>query len=131
MMEMEVRLFEGDSVEQAEMVAEAARLVGTPLAISVDISDPNAEKLEKAGYTVRRETLNGFIDAMPGYERFRTLSADIPRTLYEAAAVLNKYIATATPVREGCVELLHYIKEQSIAFEYHRYGSITERPTLE
>jgi len=24
------------------------------------------------------------------------------------------------------LELLHYLKEQSIAFEYHRYGSITE-----
>ena len=128
---MALRLFEGDSAEHAGMVAEAAGLVGTPLTISVDINDPNAERLEKAGYTVRRETLNGFIDNMPNFERFRTLSADIPRTLYEAAAVLNKYIATAPPVREGRVELLHYIKEQSIAFEYHRYGSITERPTLE
>jgi RHH-type proline utilization regulon transcriptional repressor/proline dehydrogenase/delta 1-pyrroline-5-carboxylate dehydrogenase len=128
---MALRLFEGDTLVHAEMAAEAARLVGTPLTISVDMGDPKAEKLEKAGYTVRKETLNQFIDSMPRYERFRTLTPDIPRTLYEAAAVGNKYIATAPPVGEGRVELLHYIKEQSITFEYHRYGSITERPTLE
>ena len=29
------------------------------------------------------------------------------------------------------VELIHYIKEQSISFEYHRYGSILEVPPVE
>jgi RHH-type proline utilization regulon transcriptional repressor/proline dehydrogenase/delta 1-pyrroline-5-carboxylate dehydrogenase len=128
---MALRLFENDSLEHAKMVAEAAKLVGTPLTISAELTDSNADKLEKAGYTVRRETLNQFIDNMPLYERFRTLTSGIPLPVYEAAAVLNRYIATATPVCEGRIELLHYIKEQSIAFEYHRYGSITERPTLE
>ncbi len=128
---MALRLFEGDKLEHAEMVVEAARLAGTPLTVSAELGDKNADKLEKAGATVKRETLNQFIDSMPSYDRFRTLSADIPRPLYEAAAVGNKYIATATPVREGRVELLHYIKEQSIAFEYHRYGSISEIPELE
>lgn len=32
-------------------------------------------------------------------------------------------IATDAPVKDGRVELIHYLKEQSIAFEYHRYGS--------
>ena len=30
------------------------------------------------------------------------------------------------PVTEGRIELLHYLKEQSISYEYHRYGSITD-----
>jgi RHH-type proline utilization regulon transcriptional repressor/proline dehydrogenase/delta 1-pyrroline-5-carboxylate dehydrogenase len=128
---MALRLLEGDKLEHAEMAVEAAALVGTPLTVSADLGDKNADKLEKMGITVKRETLNQFIDSMPAYERFRTLSADIPRPLYEAAAVGNKYIATATPVGEGRVELLHYIKEQSVTFEYHRYGSISEIPTLE
>ena len=51
--------------------------------------------------------------------------------VYEAAARINKYIATAAPVKEGRVELIHYIKEQSITVEYHRYGSITEVPPVE
>jgi RHH-type proline utilization regulon transcriptional repressor/proline dehydrogenase/delta 1-pyrroline-5-carboxylate dehydrogenase len=45
---------------------------------------------------------------------------------YKKAAILGKYVATAKPMTEGRLEMLHYLKEQSIAFEYHRYGSITE-----
>jgi len=51
--------------------------------------------------------------------------------MYERAAETNKYIATAPPVKQGRIELIHYIKEQSIAFEYHRYGSISEVPPCE
>ena len=43
----------------------------------------------------------------------------------------NKYIATAKPVKNGRVELIHYIKEQSISFEFHRYGSILDVPPVE
>ena len=51
--------------------------------------------------------------------------------MYERAAATDKYIATAAPVKDGRVELIHYIKEQSISFEYHRYGSISEVPPVE
>ena len=60
---------------------------------------------------------------MPAYERIRTCSPDLPREMYERAAACDKYIATPAPVKDGRVELVHYIKEQSISFEYHRYGS--------
>ena len=43
--------------------------------------------------------------------------------MYRRAAETNKFIATEVPVKDGRVELIHYLKEQSIAFEYHRYGS--------
>ena len=41
------------------------------------------------------------------------------------------YIAQAAPVRDGRIELTHYIKEQSISNEYHRYGSQIEVPDVE
>ena len=67
-----------------------------------------------------------FLEEMDDYERIRTCSSDISKEMILKAAQLGKYIATAKPIIEGRVELLHYVKEQSIAFEYHRYGSITE-----
>ena len=51
------------------------------------------------------------------------LPPDIPLSMYQRAAETNKYIATAAPVKQDRVELIHYIKEQSISYEYHRYGS--------
>ena len=69
------------------------------------------------------ESLASFIESMPSYERIRTCSPDIPFEMYQRAAATNRFIVTDAPVKDGRVELIHYLKEQSIAFEYHRYGS--------
>ncbi|MCI5662884.1 MAG: bifunctional proline dehydrogenase/L-glutamate gamma-semialdehyde dehydrogenase [Mediterranea sp.] len=125
---MVLRLFHGDTDEQARMVALAARTCGTPLTISFDASDDRSAKLADTGARLVKESLDSFITSIPNFDRIRTCRADLPMAVYEKAAASDRYIATAAPVREGRVELIHYIKEQSIAFEYHRYGSITEKP---
>ena len=128
---MVLRLFPGDSDQQAEMIALAARTCGTPLTISFDPSDDRTAVLASTGCPLKKETLNEFLQSMSGYERVRTCSAAIPMEMYEVAACNNQYIATALPVKDGRVELIHYIKEQSVTFEYHRYGSISEVPPCE
>ncbi|MDR0891312.1 MAG: bifunctional proline dehydrogenase/L-glutamate gamma-semialdehyde dehydrogenase [Mediterranea sp.] len=128
---MVLRLFEGDKLEAAQQVAFAAKLCHTPLSISVPVDCPFADELLQLGVPVQAETLESFLSTMAKYERIRTCRADLPMEMYAEAARLDKYIATATPLKNGRVELLHYIKEQSIAFEYHRYGSITEIPPVE
>jgi RHH-type proline utilization regulon transcriptional repressor/proline dehydrogenase/delta 1-pyrroline-5-carboxylate dehydrogenase len=65
---------------------------------------------------------------MAKYERIRTCSSDLSIDVYKNAAKLGLYIAMQKPLVEGRLELLHYVKEQSVTFEYHRYGSITEMP---
>lgn len=55
----------------------------------------------------------------------------VPLRYHKAAAQADKHIAAVPPVKNGRVELIHYIKEQSIVFEYHRYGSISEVPAFE
>jgi RHH-type proline utilization regulon transcriptional repressor/proline dehydrogenase/delta 1-pyrroline-5-carboxylate dehydrogenase len=127
---MALRVRPADTPEQVEMVTLAARLCGTPLTVSIDPADPKVTALEAADVKVHKESLSEFIASMFEYERIRTCSPDIPYEVFEAAAAADKYIATAPPVHEGRVELVHYIKEQSISFEYHRYGSITEVPSI-
>ena len=78
------------------------------------------------GCKTKKESLQEFLRSVGEYERVRTCSPNIPQEMYEAVNKLDKYIATAPPVKDGRVELIHYFKEQSIAFEYHRYGSIAE-----
>lgn len=112
------------------LAAKAAAVAGTPLTISVDRDDTRKAEFAVLGHRIEEQNLWEFISAMSAYERIRTLSADIPAEIYKAAAGLNKYIATAPVVTVGRVELLHYLKEQSIAYEYHRYGSIAEVPTI-
>lgn len=128
---MVLRLFPEDKDEDAVMIATAARICKTPLTISFAPDDDRTAKLSSTGCTLKKETSEEFLQSMSGYERIRTCSPDIPMEIYETAARYDKYIATAPPLKNGRVELIHYIKEQSISFEYHRYGSILEMPALE
>ena len=128
---MVLRLFPCDSNEEAEMIALAAKLCHTPLTISFDPNDDRTAALSSAGCALKKETFDEFLKTMRTYERIRTCGADIPMEMYEEAARRNKYIATAKPVKNGRVELIHYIKEQSSSFEYHRYGSILDVPPVE
>ena len=126
---MLLRLFGDETLEQVEMVQLAAKTVGTPLDISLDPRHPLAGQLSG---NVKKENLAAFCERIRHYERIRTITAgEIPNIVYEAVANHNKYIAQAPPVRNGRVELTHYIKEQSIANEYHRYGSQIEVPEIE
>ena len=128
---MALRLFKGDTDEQAQMIALAAKICGTPLTISFDADDDRTAALASTGCTLKKESLDAFIQSMPTYERIRTCSPDIPMAMYERAAATDKFICTVPPVKNGRVEMINYIKEQSISFEYHRYGSISEVPAVE
>ena len=125
---MVLRLFGDETLEQIEMVQLAAKTVGTPLTISLDADSPFVEKL--AG-KLKKESLADFCDRIKNYERVRTISQQVPDAVFEAAAQCDKYIAQSIPVKNGRIELALYIKEQSIANEYHRYGSQIEVPTVE
>ena len=125
---MVLRLFGDEKPEQIEMVKLAAKTVGTPLTISLDESNPLKGKLNG---NVKVESLDAFCDNMKDYGRIRTISNKVPDKVFEAAAEYNKYIAQAPPVKNGRIELANYIQEQSIANEYHRYGSQIEVPVVE
>ena len=125
---MVLRLFGDETLEQIEMVRLAADTVGTPLTISADANHPLLGGLSSV---VKKESLEQFCKSLNNYERIRTISAQVPDEVFIAAAAANKYIAQSAPVRNGRVELSLYIKEQSIANEYHRYGSQIEIPAVE
>ncbi|MBP3826455.1 MAG: proline dehydrogenase family protein [Prevotella sp.] len=124
---MVLRLFGDETLEQVQMVLLAAKTVGTPLTISADADHPLVKDLKD----VKIEGITAFCNSMKQFERVRTISKTIPDEVFQAAAFCDKYIAQATPVRNGRIELAHYIKEQSISNEYHRYGSQIEVPKIE
>lgn len=128
---MVLRLFPGDSNEEAKMIAFAAQTCHTPLVISFGEDDDRTAALASTGCPLKKEDLKSFYDSLDNYYRIRTCSSDIPDDFYKEVSAMNMYVATAPPVKNGRVELLHYLKEQSITFEYHRYGSITEVPPVE
>ena len=129
---MGFRIEESDPLEDTLLVLLAAGTTKTPLIISIAPNDTKLQTIESAIVkievaSIKKQSTDAFITEMEHYERVRTCSTCLPDTFYEKAATLGKHIADNKPLAEGRLELLHYLKEQSIAYEYHRYGSIFER----
>lgn len=51
----------------------------------------------------------------------------VPVVVRRAAAEAQVFIADAPVLAEGRVELLWYVQEQSVSFDYHRYGNLGAR----
>ena len=61
-------------------------------------------------------------------ERVRYAHPDrIPDVVRRAAAEVGLYLAAAPVLAVGRVELLHYLREQSLCVDYHRYGNLGSR----
>jgi RHH-type proline utilization regulon transcriptional repressor/proline dehydrogenase/delta 1-pyrroline-5-carboxylate dehydrogenase len=124
-----LRVEEPDSLTDVLLVILAAETAGTPLIISIASDDTKLWEIETVAeeypeVEVKKQPTASFIEEMDAYERVRTCTADLPAAFYNKAAETGKHIANSKPLVEGRLELLHYLKEQSITYEYHRYGSI-------
>ena len=125
---MVLRLFGDETLEQVQMVQLAAKTVGTQLMVSMDAANPLFEQLDGEK---KQENMAAFLESIKNYGRVRVISSRMPDVVCEAAANYDKYIAHSVPVKDGRIELALYIQEQSIANEYHRYGSQIEIPVVE
>ena len=125
---MVLRVLATDELVDILMIMAAAKITKTQLRISIAPLDSKLEAIKSIianDFKLIIESDTEFIDKMPSYNRIRTCGNQLPMAYYEKAAKTAKHIAIGRPLTEGRLELLHYLKEQSIAFEYHRYGSIT------
>jgi RHH-type proline utilization regulon transcriptional repressor/proline dehydrogenase/delta 1-pyrroline-5-carboxylate dehydrogenase len=63
-----------------------------------------------------------------GTERVRYAAPGrVPAPVFEAAREAGLFVAAAPVLAEGRIELLWYLREQSISRDYHRYGNLGER----
>ena len=104
----------------------AAELVGAGLIISMD---PGARMFQDAsvlGHPLRIESAAALVDRPVAAPRMRLLgsrSADHD-ALNELVGV---HIADEPVLSLGRLELLHYLYEQSLSIEYHRYGNLGDQ----
>ncbi|MDR1021998.1 MAG: bifunctional proline dehydrogenase/L-glutamate gamma-semialdehyde dehydrogenase [Prevotellaceae bacterium] len=124
------RVQESDSLTDILLTLLAASTTRTPLFVSISGDNKNRKSVESAakllpsGVKIVVQDEPAFVAEMDRYERIRAASPNLSDAAYRKAADLGKHIAGSRPLAEGRLELLHYLKEQSIAYEYHRYGSI-------
>ncbi len=130
-----LRVFKNDDLCDLLMVISAAWIAKSQLLVSIEKDNQLAGKINDfiiengMNFKLAVESQEDFINRIPEFDRIRVCS-EAPLDFYKKAAETGKYIALSKPVTEGRIELLNYLKEQSIAYEYHRYGSITEYPEI-
>jgi RHH-type proline utilization regulon transcriptional repressor/proline dehydrogenase/delta 1-pyrroline-5-carboxylate dehydrogenase len=133
-----VRVHPSDTFRDVFCRAAAARAAGCRLTISLPpgLSGPPADALRlldeltdtwAGAIEFLDQTDARLADAIRGgqVDRVRYAAPDrVPTVIRQAAAESLQYIADAPVVAHGRVELLWYMREQSLTVDYHRYGNL-------
>jgi RHH-type proline utilization regulon transcriptional repressor/proline dehydrogenase/delta 1-pyrroline-5-carboxylate dehydrogenase len=119
---MALRVQSGDDAFDVLRVVAAAKICGT----SIEVSTEDLAILNALSSPAKYETEQEFIKRLGKIKRVRLLknpSQDLQKALAEAGCHLNMGPVLAN----GRLELLHYLREVSLSFDYHRYGNLGER----
>jgi hypothetical protein len=88
----------------------------------------SATSLAAAGFKPARSLTSAEPGARP-VERVRSLGQLEPELLQAAEDALV-HVARAPVLLTGRLELLHYVREQSVSHRYHRYGNLAPAKLL-
>lgn len=135
-----IRLHPDDSLFETLARIAAARIAGNTAVLSIPEDLDNAvtlfldrteaqELLEATPF--RRQSDEELIASFEVLQRIRYAAPDrVPESVLKAAAATGYYIARAPVLMEGRLELIHYVQNQSVCNNYHRYGNLGERTEL-
>ncbi|MDP6245454.1 MAG: bifunctional proline dehydrogenase/L-glutamate gamma-semialdehyde dehydrogenase [SAR324 cluster bacterium] len=134
-----VRLHEHDSLSEtlirlgAGLIASCRTELSRPSDLSNSVlgflEDREGRLLLENVETIE-ETDGQLACRLTSIERLRYAARDrVPREIMEAAASAGFHVSHRTPLVEGRLELLHCMREQSISFDWHRYGNLGIRET--
>jgi RHH-type proline utilization regulon transcriptional repressor/proline dehydrogenase/delta 1-pyrroline-5-carboxylate dehydrogenase len=135
---LRIRVHEDDSLFELLARIAAARTVGSRITVSIPPGCASARLawlVEAAGdWGDALETVEEDDDTLAEVIRDRRTErvrfaapGRVPLMIQEAARDAGCYLAARPVLAEGRMELLWYLREQSISVDYHRYGNLGER----
>lgn len=139
--EIRLRVVAGDGFFDIAARAAAARVTGARVIVSAapGVAEREIALLDRltdgwaAGIEFVEESdaeLEEHVRALPplAEERIRFAAPErVPAPLRAAAAVSGAWLAAEPVLACGRIELLWYLREQSLCFDYHRYGNLGAR----
>jgi RHH-type proline utilization regulon transcriptional repressor/proline dehydrogenase/delta 1-pyrroline-5-carboxylate dehydrogenase len=114
-----------------EVGVGAATVVGTPVEVSLEVARPHLAARLPEGVGIRVETGTELVERLlarneAGEARLRllaTLSDPLRLELHRSGVVIDEHPVTD----HGRIELLHWLREQSLSITLHRYGIVQDR----
>jgi RHH-type proline utilization regulon transcriptional repressor/proline dehydrogenase/delta 1-pyrroline-5-carboxylate dehydrogenase len=136
--DMRIRVDEADTPFDVFARIIAARIAGPRITVSFapGLDQRSLERAHEASHgwagplEFLEETDEDLARAITGRQcdRVRYAAVDrVPEIVRRAAAEACVFIADVPVLAEGRVELLWYLQEQSVSFDYHRYGNLGMR----
>ncbi|MBW2605625.1 MAG: bifunctional proline dehydrogenase/L-glutamate gamma-semialdehyde dehydrogenase [Deltaproteobacteria bacterium] len=132
-----IRIHQNDRLFDVLARIAAANIAGCETSVSLPIALNNAVTAFLHGIKgqrflgdapIIRQADEDLIDMMSEIQRIRYASPDrVPDRIFQATAETGFFISRSKVSMEGRIELLQYLREQSICFDYHRYGNLGER----
>jgi RHH-type proline utilization regulon transcriptional repressor/proline dehydrogenase/delta 1-pyrroline-5-carboxylate dehydrogenase len=101
----------------------AAEIAGARLSISVDPGFAGPVDATLWGHPLQVETASALVERLKEAVRVRVIGTRTPE-LNRASELHGAHIADEPVLPLGRLELLHYLREQSISVDYHRYGNL-------
>ncbi len=123
--DVRIRVHPEDTAFETSARIAAARVAGCGITLSMPPGVAGAH-----GEHSVQESDDELADAITRGETDRVRYASpgrVPEVVRRAAAEAQVFIADAPVLAEGRVELLWYVLEQSVSFDYHRYGNLGAR----
>jgi RHH-type proline utilization regulon transcriptional repressor/proline dehydrogenase/delta 1-pyrroline-5-carboxylate dehydrogenase len=113
------------------LACAAARTAGASFELSLAEATAGARPYlsSLAGVAVQVETAAQCGARVAGFARVRVIGTVEPAVLAAAEASLV-HVAAAPVLQTGRIELLHYLREQSVSHRYHRYGNLAPAKLL-
>lgn len=108
----------------------AAKISAQEVVLSIDLDSKIIEEIEKISPAVLwkvdvvKSDIQAFANQINLYKRVRLIGNISEEILKEAAAPTGLTVIADDVVSLGRVELLHYLQEQSVSNNYHRFGYI-------
>ncbi len=135
---LRVRIHEDDTFFEVFGRVCAAKAAGCRIAISIPrhFDSPAVKLLEELteSWAAAIEFVEESDNQLAGIilrhltDRLRYASPDrVPEAVKRAVAETGQYVAAAPVLAVGRIELLWYLREQSLCVDYHRYGNLGAR----
>jgi RHH-type proline utilization regulon transcriptional repressor/proline dehydrogenase/delta 1-pyrroline-5-carboxylate dehydrogenase len=135
-----IRLHPDDTLFDTLARIAAARICQNTVVISIpedldnDVTlflDSSAARDLLSATALRRQSDEALAASFTVFHRVRYAAPDrVPEAVLQHAADLGYYVAKEPVLMEGRIELLHYVRNQTICNSYHRYGNLGARTEL-
>jgi len=121
-----VRLEDSHQLADALLACLAALTTGAGFALSLgeEPCNQHAFLTTLSSLPLITESLHELQSRVQGFDRIRFFGS-VPALFRSAAQDAGVHIETSPALETGRFELLHYLREQSVAIAYHRYGNLS------